>query len=225
MSEGRVEAIYITAEHGELPHAVESVRAIAGKGLEGNRYFDEGRPVTELTLIEVEALEQLAAEHGIELDAAASRRNVLTRGIDLNDLVGKTFHVGRARVPWHRAVRAVLVPRVEDDAGDRQGPRPPCRSQRRDPRRRRVPPGRPGNDLEEDARRGLVRAAGRDQLDRVVQVGVAVRELLGERQADSRPRSGRGGASSAPCRARWCSVSMIWAISLISLTSAWFALS
>jgi MOSC domain-containing protein YiiM len=94
MSEGRVEAIYITAEHGELPHAVESVRAIAGKGLEGNRYFDEGRPVTELTLIEAEALEQLAAEHGIELDAAASRRNVLTRGIGLNDLVGKTFHVG-----------------------------------------------------------------------------------------------------------------------------------
>ncbi len=94
MSEGRVEAIFISAERGELPHAVDSVVAIAGKGLEGNRYFDEGRPETELTLIEAEALEELAAEHGIELDAAASRRNVLTRGIGLNDLVGKRFRVG-----------------------------------------------------------------------------------------------------------------------------------
>ena len=66
MGGGRVEAIYISAEHGELPHAVESVRAIAGKGLEGNRYFDEGRPESELTLIEAEALERLAAEHGID---------------------------------------------------------------------------------------------------------------------------------------------------------------
>ena len=94
MSEGRVEAIFISAEHGQLPHAVESVRAIAGKGLEGNRYFDEGRPEAELTLIEAEALEALLAEHGIELDGAASRRNVLTRDVRLNDLVGKRFRVG-----------------------------------------------------------------------------------------------------------------------------------
>lgn len=89
-----VEAIYIGAEHGELPRAVESVRAIAGKGLEGNRYFDEGRPESELTLIEAEALEALRVEHGIELDAASSRRNVLTRGVRLNDLVGRRFRVG-----------------------------------------------------------------------------------------------------------------------------------
>ncbi len=91
---GQVEAIYISAEHGELPRAVESVRAIAGKGLEGNRYFDEGKPEKELTLIEAEALEALQAEHGIELDGASSRRNVLTRGVRLNDLVGERFRVG-----------------------------------------------------------------------------------------------------------------------------------
>jgi MOSC domain-containing protein YiiM len=94
MDGGRVEAIFISAEHGELPRAVDSVRAIAGKGLEGNRYFDEGKPESELTLIEAEALEALAAEHGIELDGAASRRNVLTRGVRLNDLVGERFRVG-----------------------------------------------------------------------------------------------------------------------------------
>src|SRR5205823_11170399 len=74
--------------------AVESVQAIAGKGLEGNRYFDEGDPARELTLIEAEALEALAAEHGIELDGASSRRNVLTRGVRLNDLVDKRFRLG-----------------------------------------------------------------------------------------------------------------------------------
>jgi MOSC domain-containing protein YiiM len=94
VSEGRVEAIFISAEHGVLPQPVESVRAVAGKGLEGNRYFDEGRPEVELTLIEAEALEALRAEHGIELDGAASRRNVLTRGVRLNDLVGREFRVG-----------------------------------------------------------------------------------------------------------------------------------
>jgi MOSC domain-containing protein YiiM len=94
VSEGRVEAIFITAVHGELPRAVESANAIAGKGLEGNRYFDEGRPESELTLIEAEALETFAAEHGVEVDAAASRRNVLTRGVSLNDLVGQRFRVG-----------------------------------------------------------------------------------------------------------------------------------
>jgi MOSC domain-containing protein YiiM len=91
---GRVEAIYICAEHGDVPHAVESVQAIAGKGLEGNRYFDEGRPEAELTLIEAEALEALKAEHGIDLDGARSRRNVLTRGVRLNDLLGRRFRVG-----------------------------------------------------------------------------------------------------------------------------------
>ena len=94
VDEGRVEAIFISAEHGELPAPVESVLAVAGKGLVGNRYFDEGRPETELTLIEAEALEALAAEHGITLDGAASRRNVLTRGVRLNDLVGQRFRVG-----------------------------------------------------------------------------------------------------------------------------------
>jgi hypothetical protein len=44
VSEGRVEAIFVSPEHGELPRAAESVKAVAGKGLEGNRYFDEGRP-------------------------------------------------------------------------------------------------------------------------------------------------------------------------------------
>jgi MOSC domain-containing protein YiiM len=96
VSTGRVEGIYIGAQY-ELPGAVERVLAVAGRGLEGNRYFlDEPEPGVALTLIESEALEGLEADTGIRLSAAESRRNVLTRGIDLNSLVGKRFRVGAA---------------------------------------------------------------------------------------------------------------------------------
>ncbi len=94
MDQGRVEAIFISAERGVHPHPVETALAVAGKGLEGNRYFDTGRPEQELTLIEAEQLEALLAEQGMAIDAAATGRNVLTRGVRLNDLVGKRFRVG-----------------------------------------------------------------------------------------------------------------------------------
>ncbi len=96
---GRVVEINISAEHEVLPAPVESVRAVAGRGLEGDRNFYQGEGAQperdkELTLIATEALGALAAEHGIELTAAESRRNVATRGIDLNQLEGKPFRVG-----------------------------------------------------------------------------------------------------------------------------------
>ena len=96
MGEGRVEAIFIAAEHGDAPHPVESVQAVAGRGLEGNRYFETGRPPRELTLIEAEQLEYVRGEYGLAIDAAATGRNLLTRGVDLNALVGKRFRVGAA---------------------------------------------------------------------------------------------------------------------------------
>jgi MOSC domain-containing protein YiiM len=97
MNDGTVEGIFIAAENGELPQPVDRVRALAGKGLEGNRYFfadgnaPDGRA---LTLIAAEAVEAMEREHGIALEAAATRRNVVTRGVDVNSLVGKRFRVG-----------------------------------------------------------------------------------------------------------------------------------
>jgi MOSC domain-containing protein YiiM len=91
---GRVEGIFIGAKY-ELPEPVESVRAFAGRGLEGNRYFfdSDAPPGRAVTLIAAEALAE-GAESGTELGAAESRRNVLTSGIDLNALVGQRFRVG-----------------------------------------------------------------------------------------------------------------------------------
>jgi MOSC domain-containing protein YiiM len=94
MSAGRVEGIFIGPEE-TLPEPVERVRAVAGSGLEGNRYFyDAAPPGRALTLIQAEALEGMLEDTGIELSAAESRRNVMTSGIDLNALVGKRFRVG-----------------------------------------------------------------------------------------------------------------------------------
>jgi MOSC domain-containing protein YiiM len=93
---GRVEGIYITAEHGDLPEPVDSVRALAGRGLDGNRYFFDGDAPSgsALTLIAAEAVEAMEREHGISIETRESRRNVVTRGIDVNELVGKRFRVG-----------------------------------------------------------------------------------------------------------------------------------
>jgi MOSC domain-containing protein YiiM len=92
---GHVEGIYISADHGDLPEPVESVRALADRGLEGNRYFFDDAPAgTALTLIAAEAVEAMEQEHGISIEPRESRRNVVTRGIDVNALVGKRFRIG-----------------------------------------------------------------------------------------------------------------------------------
>jgi MOSC domain-containing protein YiiM len=93
---GRVDGIYISPQKGKLPEPVEAVRALAGRGLEGNRYFFDGNaPAGQaLTLIAAEAVEAMEQEHGISLEPRETRRNVVTRGIDVNELVGKRFRVG-----------------------------------------------------------------------------------------------------------------------------------
>lgn len=102
-----VHAIYVTASARAAMEARESVDAIPGKGLDGDRYFSsqgtffrgkEALPDKEVTLIEQEALEALASEYRIELAGAESRRNIVTSGIALNHLVGREFTVGAARL-------------------------------------------------------------------------------------------------------------------------------
>ena len=98
---GVVNAIYLAARATEPPRAVEQAVAVAGHGLEGDRYFEAAgtfsaspRGGVQLTLIDAAALEALEREHEIRLEPGASRRNLVTRGIDLNGLVGQRFRVG-----------------------------------------------------------------------------------------------------------------------------------
>ena len=80
--------------------AHDDVEVVAGRGVVGDRYFTgtgtywrAGKDGQDLTLIEQEALDALRAQ-GLELDGARARRNVVTRDIDLNALVGARFSVG-----------------------------------------------------------------------------------------------------------------------------------
>jgi MOSC domain-containing protein YiiM len=94
---GFVEQITIAPVPEQLPEPVERVELVAGQGPVGDRNFAPApaeRHGKDLTLIEAEALEAMAAETGIELSHEESRRNVLTRGVRLNDLVGRRFQVG-----------------------------------------------------------------------------------------------------------------------------------
>ena len=81
---------------------LEVATARAGRGLEGDRYAagagtftprDSARPGYDLTLMAAEVLDELTAA-GVAVDFAATRRNVLTRGVDVNALVGRTFRIG-----------------------------------------------------------------------------------------------------------------------------------
>jgi MOSC domain-containing protein YiiM len=92
---GVVEQIAISAERGALPSPIPRVTAHAGRGLEGEYHRADAPDAGQsITLIAAEALEGLRADTGIELSHEASRRNVLTRGVDLNTLVGRRFTVG-----------------------------------------------------------------------------------------------------------------------------------
>ncbi len=101
MFEGKVVSINITPSAEEPMQTVEEVRAIPGRGLEGDRYFDnKGRapePRRELTLIEAEAIEAMKRELDVDYALSNSRRNVVTRGVPLNHLVGKEFWVGEVK--------------------------------------------------------------------------------------------------------------------------------
>ena len=86
---GRVEAIHLTASPAELPQPTGEVQ-IEAAGVVGDYHHGRGN----LTLVAAEALEGLRADTGIELSPAEVRRQVLTSGIRLNDLVGRRFAVG-----------------------------------------------------------------------------------------------------------------------------------
>ena len=99
MAEGIVVSIHLSSGATETMRGDAEARAVPGCGLEGDRYFEgrgtfSGGPDTELTLVEAEAVEALAAEHGLRIDPGEARRNVVTRGVDLNGLVGEEFRVG-----------------------------------------------------------------------------------------------------------------------------------
>lgn len=102
---GTVELLALAAEATAPMRQVDQAEARAGRGLEGDRYADKAGTFTptdptvrgyDLTLVSAEALDELTLPDGGRLTYAESRRNVVTRGLDLNALVGRRFRVGEA---------------------------------------------------------------------------------------------------------------------------------
>ncbi len=102
---GEVVSVHVASVGGEPMMEIAEARAIPGAGLAGDRYAEgvgtyskKSGPDREVTLIEIEAVEALARDHDIRLDAGQSRRNIVTRGVPLNHLVGVDFQVGEVRM-------------------------------------------------------------------------------------------------------------------------------
>ena len=100
---GTVELIALATRATGDMHAVEHANAIAHRGLDGDRYADKAGTFTpakatirgyDLTLIQAEVLDTLAPPGGTRIGYADARRNIVTRGIDLNALVGRRFRIG-----------------------------------------------------------------------------------------------------------------------------------
>lgn len=98
---GEIVSLQVAEKAGSPMFTVKEVHVFPGRGLEGDRYFnrvgtysDRPGPGREVTLIESEAIEALERDLHIKLDPKDSRRNIVTRGVPLNHLVGKEFVVG-----------------------------------------------------------------------------------------------------------------------------------
>ena len=106
MSTGTVVSISIAKAGSEPMTSLDQVKAVAGQGLEGDRYYSKQGTFTDnpnttgrqVTLIESEAIDALERDYGVKIDCRDARRNIVTRDVALNHLVGREFRVGDVRM-------------------------------------------------------------------------------------------------------------------------------
>ncbi len=98
---GTVEHIHIASEAAKPMTALTEAEVIVGQGLAGDRYANQiGRyshdphPGRHVTLIEIEVIEDMAQRQGMPFAPHESRRNITTRGVRLNPLIGKRLQIG-----------------------------------------------------------------------------------------------------------------------------------
>ena len=89
----------ISSENNKEIQEVESIDVIANKGVVGDRHFDEyNDPYCQLSLIESENIDYYNFKYGLNIPYINFRRNIVTRGVRLNDLVGKKLIIGSVEV-------------------------------------------------------------------------------------------------------------------------------
>ena len=88
-----------TSSNNKKINEVESIKVLANKGVVGDRHFDDyNDPYCQLTLIESENIDYYNAKFGLNIPYTDFRRNIITKGVKLNDLVGKKLLIGNVRV-------------------------------------------------------------------------------------------------------------------------------
>ena len=106
--EAIVVAVFVAEKGRATMQRVQAIEAIAGRGLAGDRYwlgtgYYSPNDVCQLTLIEEEALDKMAAQHGVSVHSGEHRRNVVTRGIRLPSLRGCRFAIGEVVAEYERS--------------------------------------------------------------------------------------------------------------------------
>ncbi len=110
---GVVESIYRAPTHGEPQQSVDAAKLTIAVGLEGDRYANSGGVVS---LIEAEAVLAFNQATGLDIEPGDVGRNIVTRGIRLNPLVGKQFKIGDVVSMELCEPCATLGSRLESDA-------------------------------------------------------------------------------------------------------------
>ena len=78
---------------------VNSIKVLANQGIVGDRHFNEfNDPYNQITLIESENIDYYNIKYGLNIPYKDFRRNIITKGIKLNDLVGKRFQIGKVEL-------------------------------------------------------------------------------------------------------------------------------
>ena len=89
----------ITTNNNQPIKEVNSIEVLANKGIVGDRHFhDFNDPYNQLSLIESENIDEYNVKFGLDIPYVDFRRNIVTKGIQLNDLIGKKFKIGKVEL-------------------------------------------------------------------------------------------------------------------------------
>ena len=89
----------ITGDNNKKIQEVDSIEVVANKGVIGDRHFkDYNDPYCQLSLIESENIDYYNTKYGLDISYVDFRRNIVTKKIQLNDLIGKNFFIGKVQV-------------------------------------------------------------------------------------------------------------------------------
>jgi len=95
----KVYKLGISTNNNQTISEVNSIKVLANQGIVGDRHFNEfNDPYNQITLIESENIDYYNIKYGLNIPYKDFRRNIITKGIKLNDLVGKRFKIGKVEL-------------------------------------------------------------------------------------------------------------------------------